>query len=52
VGYDWVYRHEYVPLAEQIETLFAVTAEQVVEVTRKYDLGKTMLVALGPLEKL
>jgi len=52
VGYDWVYRHEYVPLANQIETLFAVTAEQVVDLTRKYDLGKTMLVALGPLEKL
>ena len=52
VGYDWVYRHEYVPLADQIETLFAVTAEQVVDLTRKYDLGKTMLVALGPLEKL
>jgi predicted Zn-dependent peptidase len=52
VGYDWVYRKEYVPLADQIETLFAVTAEQVVEVTRKYDLGRTMLVALGPLEKL
>jgi len=52
VGYDWVYRKEYVPLADQIETLFAVTARQVVEVARKHDFGKTMLVALGPLEKL
>jgi len=52
VGYDWVYRQEYVPLADQIETLFAVTAGQVVDVARKHDLGKTMLVALGPLEKL
>jgi len=52
VGYDWVYRGEYVPLAEQIATLFAVTAEQVVDVARKYDLDRTMLVALGPLEKL
>jgi predicted Zn-dependent peptidase len=52
VGYDWVYRQEYVPLADQIETLFAVSAGQVVEVARKHDLGKTMLVGLGPLEKL
>lgn len=52
VGCDWVYRGEYVPLADQIETLFAVTTEQVVEVARKYGLDRTMLVALGPVEKL
>jgi predicted Zn-dependent peptidase len=52
VGYDWVYRREYVPLAEQIETLFAVDAAAVAEVARKHDLTRTMLVTLGPLEKL
>ena len=52
VGYDWVYRGEYVPLAEQIETLFAVTAEQVIDVVRQRDLAKTMLVSLGPVENL
>ncbi len=52
VGYDWVYRGEYVPLAEQIEMLFAVTPEQVIDVVRERDLAKTMLVALGPLENL
>ena len=40
VGYDWVYRNEYIPLAEQIETLFAVTADQVTDVVRKHDLEK------------
>jgi len=52
VGYDWVYRGEYVPLAEQIETLFAVTPEQVIDVVRERDLARTMLVTLGPLENL
>ena len=52
VGYDWLYRHEYVPLAEQIETLFAVDASAVAEVVRRHDLTKTMLVTLGPIEKL
>jgi predicted Zn-dependent peptidase len=52
VGYDWVYRKEYVPLAEQIETLFAVTAGQVLDVARSYDLTATALAALGPLEEL
>lgn len=52
VGYDWVYRAEYVPLADQIETLFDVTAEQVLDVVRRCDLTATTLAALGPLEEL
>jgi predicted Zn-dependent peptidase len=52
VGYDWVYRKEYVPLADQIETLFAVTAGEVLEVARACDLTATTIVALGPLEEL
>jgi predicted Zn-dependent peptidase len=52
VGYDWLYRREYVPLAEQIETLFAVPAEEVLAVARKYNLAESTLVTLGPLEDL
>ncbi len=52
VGYDWVYRHEYIPLAEQIETLYDVTADDVLAVARDCDLSATTLVALGPLEAL
>lgn len=52
VGYDWVYRQEYVPLADQIETLFAVTAGDVLDVVRQHDLTEATLVALGPLESL
>lgn len=52
VGADWVYRHEYQPLDEQIAELLAVSAEQVHEVIRSYDLTATTMLALGPREKL
>ena len=52
VGFDWVYRREYVPLAEQIETMFAVTAQEVADLARACDLTAASLLALGPLENL
>ena len=52
VGYDWVYRRQYVPLARQIDRLFAVTAAEVLAVAQRYDLGAATIVALGPLEEL
>ena len=52
VGFDWVYRHEYVPLQEQIKTLFAVDAKQIQELARQYDLTKSAVLALGPMEKI
>ena len=52
VGFDWVYRREYVPLPDQIETLFAVTRDDVLDVARTYDLTAATTLALGPLESL
>jgi predicted Zn-dependent peptidase len=52
VGYDWLYRREYVPLASQIETLFAVPAEEVLGVARRYNLAEATVVTLGPLGEL
>ena len=52
VGFDWVYRREYVPLAEQIDMLFAVTRREVLAVAREYDLTTATLLALGPVETL
>jgi zinc protease len=52
VGFDWVYRQAYVPLAQQIEKLFAVPAAEVTEVARRYDLTAATLFALGPVESL
>ena len=52
VGADWVYRREYLPLADQIEMLFDVTGQQVCEVAREFDVANTAVLALGPLESL
>ncbi|HUU32853.1 MAG TPA: pitrilysin family protein, partial [Vicinamibacterales bacterium] len=52
VGLDWVYRREYLPLAEEIETILAVTKDQVADLVRKYDLTAVATVALGPREQL
>jgi len=52
VGFDWVYRKEYMPLAEQIEKLFALTAGDVMDVATEYDLTKATVQALGPLEQI
>jgi predicted Zn-dependent peptidase len=48
VGFDWLYRHSYTPLAEQIEEMMAVTAEQVLEVAKQFDLNDATIVSLGP----
>ncbi|MHC4983070.1 MAG: M16 family metallopeptidase [Planctomycetota bacterium] len=52
VGVDWVYRREYIPLAEQIETMLAVTREEVTNLAGRYDLSAVATLALGPREKL
>jgi predicted Zn-dependent peptidase len=52
VGFDWVYRKEYVPLATQIEKMFAVTRQDILALAQKYDLTATSMVALGPLEEI
>ena len=52
VGFDWVYRKEYMPLAQQIEKLFAVTADDVISVAREFDLTKVTVLALGPMEQI
>jgi predicted Zn-dependent peptidase len=52
VGFDWVYRREYVPLAQQIDTLFAVSAEEIVQTARRYDITATTMLALGPRQSL
>jgi hypothetical protein len=52
VGFDWLYRQEYVPLKEQIEILFGVTRDEVHTLAKRCDLRQTASVALGPLKKL
>ncbi len=52
VGFDWVYRGEYIPLQEQIDTLYAVTREDIQAVAARADLDNPTLVALGPKDDL
>ena len=52
VGHEWVYRCCYPALAEQIEEMTAVAAEEVLAVAREYDLANTFTLALGPNETL
>ncbi len=52
VGHEWVYRGCYTSLAEQIEEMSAVPAEEVLAVAREYDLANTFTLALGPNETL
>ena len=52
VGFDWVYRKEYVPLEKQIDSLFAVSAKELLDMAHECNLTKATLLALGPLEKL
>ncbi|MFP4106969.1 MAG: M16 family metallopeptidase [Phycisphaerae bacterium] len=52
VGFDWVYRQAYVPLMEQIETLFTATTGEVLDVARTYDMQRCATLALGPAETI
>ncbi len=51
LGFDWVYREEYKPLAEHIEQIFAVTSEQVRELAKQFDLSAATVLTLGPNEQ-
>jgi len=52
VGFEWVYRREYVPLADDIAAMFAVTADDVRDVVARYDMTAATILALGPLEAI
>ncbi len=52
VGMDWLYMQEYIPLAEQIDMMFAVTRDDIMRVVRESNLADCTTLALGPLEKL
>jgi predicted Zn-dependent peptidase len=47
LGYNWVYRQEYRPLAEEIKSIQKVTREEVMTVLEQYPLEKFSLQGLG-----
>jgi predicted Zn-dependent peptidase len=49
VGFDWLYRRDYEPLADQIEKIFAVTGEEILQLAREYDIASPTTLSLGPV---
>jgi predicted Zn-dependent peptidase len=52
VGFDWMYRREYLAISQEIDNYFAVTSRQVLEAARRYDLSATTVLGLGPAEAI
>ena len=51
LGYGWVYRNEYLSLANELEILEAVSPKDIAELLEEYPLDKTTILALGPPAK-
>ncbi len=52
VGFDWLYRQEYIPLDEQIAAVFDVSSGEILELARQLPPDGGTLVTLGPREQL
>ena len=52
LGLEWVYSGEYSSVESQIDKIFSVTGDEVIEVARKCRLTEPTILGLGPLEKL
>jgi predicted Zn-dependent peptidase len=52
VGFDWQYRREYQPLAEQIEKTLAVTPGDIHALARQCRLDEPTILGLGPKEAI
>ncbi len=52
VGAEWLYRHRYLPVREELDCLAAVTCDEVAAVLAKYPLTRATTIAVGPLDEL
>ncbi|MGC9455362.1 MAG: M16 family metallopeptidase [Phycisphaerae bacterium] len=52
VGFDWMYRGEYLPLEKELQSVFDVTRDDVMRVVRSWDITSTTVLALGPLDEI
>lgn len=48
LGFNWVYRNEYIPVAQDIDYIRAVTLENVHDILKTYNPGDYTLYSLGP----
>jgi predicted Zn-dependent peptidase len=49
VGGDWVYRHEYRPVEQELDAVAAITVDDVLGVLTRYPLTQCTTVTIGPL---
>ena len=52
IGFDCIYRKEYLPLEEQIDRMFAVTRQDVRELAWRSGITDCTLLTLGPVESV
>jgi predicted Zn-dependent peptidase len=50
VGSDWIYRHEYRSVEQDLDTVASLRVEDIVEVLARYPLTNNMTLTIGPLE--
>jgi predicted Zn-dependent peptidase len=52
VGSQWVYRREYKTVGDELDTIAAITLDEVHAVLKKYPLSRCATLTIGPLDKL
>ena len=52
LGHNWLYRGEYRTVADDLETLRSITADEIRELLEAYPLRQTTTSSVGPLESL
>lgn len=52
LGFGWIYREEYRPLAEELKAVQAVTTEDIRHLLEEYPLENVTILCLGPGEKI
>ena len=49
VGSDWIYRHEYLSIRNDLDAVAAITLDDIAAVLRDYPLTQSTTVTIGPL---
>jgi predicted Zn-dependent peptidase len=52
IGSDWMYRHEYLTIESELETIAQITVDDLAAVLKKYPLSRSTTVAIGPITEL
>ncbi|MEX2113876.1 MAG: pitrilysin family protein [Pirellulales bacterium] len=52
VGANWLQRHEYRTVQQDLQAIDAITVAQIADVLRRYPLSQNTTMAIGPIEKL